>query len=108
MLVDAAFEASVSELHISETAERTWVLVHTDQAPLLLCAWYRPPCRGEIESIATMEVEWQKYKEYARGTILVGDVNVHSARWLGFSNGESPEGSTLRDVCERMGCRQLV
>ena len=48
------------------------------------------------------------YKSSVRGTAILGDVNVHSQRWLHFSTGESPEGNCLRDAAERMGCRQLV
>ena len=39
---------------------------------------------------------------------MVGDVNVHKARLLKFSNGESPEGLKLESVCGEHGHQQHV
>ena len=39
---------------------------------------------------------------------MVGDVHVHSARWLTHSNGESTEGACLEQVCHELAARQLV
>ena len=35
----------------NEDHERSWHALHGDLGPVLLCIWYRAPCRGEIESI---------------------------------------------------------
>ena len=100
--------ANASVVEISEAAERIWTVIHTDRGPYLVSSWYRPPAPGETDSIQSLELEWAKHKEEVRGTLVVGDVNVHSARWLRFWSGESPEGSALRDVCYRSGFQQIV
>ena len=95
----------------SETHERSWHVVHTTQGPLLLCVWYRPPCRGETNSVDTFEAEWEKYSEQAVGTLVVGDLNVHHKRWLKYSSEASPttpEGTALSSCCNRLGLEQRV
>ena len=42
------------------------------------------------------------------GTIIVGDLNVHSKRWLSNSNKNNAEGELLRSICSELGLRQLV
>ena len=42
------------------------------------------------------------------GTILVGDMNVHEASWLKYSDGTSPEGRALRDVAYCHGWEERV
>ena len=42
------------------------------------------------------------------GHLLLGDLNVHSRRWLGHSNGESAEGTELNNVCNELGLSELV
>lgn len=102
---------TVVHLADSETHERSWHLVHTTQGPLLLCVWYRPPCRGETASVDTFEEEWHKYSDQALGTLVVGDLNVHHKRWLKFSSDKTPttpEGTALSSCCNRLGLEQKV
>ena len=42
------------------------------------------------------------------GCILLGDLNVHHARWLYHSSGVSPEGRLLKEVCDTHGLLQIV
>ena len=66
----------VTNLGDSKTAERHWVVLHTEQGPLLLGNSYRPP--GEdLSTIQSLEEEWSHYSDTALRRILVGDLNVH-------------------------------
>ena len=40
--------------------------------------------------------------------ILMGDLNVHHAKWLRFSNGNSIVGADLKAFSENYGLHQLV
>ena len=40
--------------------------------------------------------------------MLVGDLNVHSKRWLKFSTGERPEGTALQELCADFGLTERV
>ena len=100
--------SNVSVVETSDVSERIWIVVHTDRGPYLVCNWYRPPAPGDVSSIASLRVEWEKHKKEVRGTLIIGDANVHSIRWLHFSSGESAEGSALQDVCHQTGMHQVV
>ena len=52
--------------------------------------------------------EWEKYKQMAIGTIIVGELNVHHQRWLRYSSRNSAEGEALRNLCDEAGLQQLV
>ena len=96
-------------LEHSATHERSWHLVHSAQGPLLLCVWYRPPQEGETHSVETLEEEWQKHCSAAVGTLVVGDLNVHSQRWLTHSaKPTTPEGRTLCTFCDTHGFEERV
>ena len=92
----------------SAVAERIWAIVHADRGPYLVCCWYRPPAPGDIESISTFEAEYKKHRDGVLGTFVLGDLNVHSVRWLYHSAGESVEGRCLAEAAKRLGLRQLV
>ena len=96
------------KLEDSEVAERTWYTVHTDHGPLLLAVWYRPPRKGEVDSVASFEAELNRLRTGALGTLVVGDLNVHNASWLRFSSGHSTEGRALEEVCDRCCLKQVV
>ena len=102
------FNGSTVEIFKSSTAERLWFLIHCDIGPLLLGVWYRPPCPGDISAICTLDAELSLLQEKAIGTILVGDVNCHHARWLYFSAGVSTEGRALHRTCMNFGLREIV
>ena len=79
----------VTLVETSEAAERVWAMVHSDQGPYLICCWYRPPCPGSVETIKSFEAEYRKHKDGAVGVFVLGDLNVHSIRWLTYSARES-------------------
>ena len=87
--------------------------LHSDVGPLLIGVWYRPPCRRQnarernLASIAVFEDELDTFNDFV-GRIIIGDMNVHSERWLRFSNGESPEGLLLESVFSSQGLKQHV
>ena len=99
---------SVCLLKVSDCAERVWLAVHSSSGPILLCCFYRPPQRGEISSIMSLETEYLELREEGINAIFVGDFNVHSEDWLTFSHGETPEGSALRAIVCKHGLRQIV
>ena len=98
----------VTLLHVSEVSERLWLQMHTDNGPYLLCAWYRPPLPGEVDSITSFEAELDELRETSLGTLLLGDLNLHSKRWLIHSASNSREAESMKEVCLRKGLRQMV
>ena len=92
----------------SEVAERIWAMVHSDRGPYLICCGYRPPSPSNVETIKSFEAEYLKHKAGAVGLFTLGDLNVHSVRWLTHSARESVEGRLLRNHSDQLGLRQLV
>ena len=91
VFVLSQYETCMTPIEVSSQAERIWCTLHTDQGPYLICSWYRPPCHGETAGIISLEQEWHQHKDATLGTIMMGDINVHSALWLKHSSGESPD-----------------
>ncbi len=89
VFVLAEYHARVTLVETSEQAERVWAIAHSDQGPYLLCCWYRPPAPGNTVTIDNLEAEYLRHRDGIMGTIILGDLNVHSKRWLKFSAGES-------------------
>jgi hypothetical protein len=83
-------------------------MVHSDQGAVAVCAWYRPPEPGEVDTISSFDKEWREISASCIGTIAVGDINVHSCRWLRYSSGESAEGTALELVSRDLGAKQVV
>ena len=100
--------ANVTQVHRSAEAECFWLVIHTDQGPYLLGAWYRPPDPCEAQTISTLEAEWLEHCNAALGTVIVGDINVHHIGWLRYSARNSCEGAALHTFCDAYGLRQLV
>ena len=98
----------VTLLDVSEEAEGIWAVVHSDRGPFLACCWYRPPDPGNTKSIESFEKEYMLHKVGALGTFVLGDLNVHSKRWLVHSARESAEGQLMAETSRRLGLRQLV
>ena len=106
-VLDEFFER-VTLLEKSTVAERVWAVVHSDQGPILVCCWYRPPAPGDTGTLDSFEKEWRGLRGDVIGTIVLGDLNVHSRRWLKYSSKETVEGTHLFDICQRGGLKQLV
>jgi hypothetical protein len=98
----------VSLMSMSDSSERMWILMHTHLGPYLLCCWYRPPLPGEVQSILDFEAEYNQLKDGALGMVLIGDLNLHSRRWLRHSINNSVEGEKMRALCLDYDLRQLV
>lgn len=98
----------VTHLESSESSERVWVAVHTEQGPFAVAVWYRPPSRVEVESVNTLVTEVQQWREQTLGTVVLGDMNVHNLEWLRHSSHTSAAGRELRQTCRELGFRQLV
>ena len=52
--------------------------------------------------------EVRKHRANAVGVLPIGNLNVHSAKWLRHSSGETVEANRLRAVCEELGLKQRV
>ena len=98
----------VTLLVTSDSAERLWFQLHTNNGPYLLCAWYRPPAQGEVQTIQSFRAELAQVRCSSIGTILIGDLNLHSLRWLVHSASNTNEGKQMQDLCKDEGLRQLV
>ena len=105
MFVMDAYFAKVTLVGISESAERIWAIAHSGRGPYLVCCWYRPPDPGNTKSIESFETEYMQHKDGVLGTLVLGDLNVHSIRWLIHSARESPEGRLMAETCRRLGLR---
>ena len=46
-------------LEHSQEHERSWHIIHSNIGPILFGIWYRPPCSGEIASIADCGDEYR-------------------------------------------------
>ena len=82
MFVMDAYFARVTLVGISKEAERIWAIVHSDSGPYLVCCWYRPSDPGNTNSIESFETEYMQHQDGVLGTLMLGDLTLHSIRWL--------------------------
>ena len=75
---------------------------------MLLCVWYRPPFRGEIESITSFMAEYEGLRNQVISTIICGDFNIHQKRWLVHSRENTPEGSMLQAFVTKNGFTEII
>ena len=75
---------------------------------MLMSCWYRPRKPGNLECIQAFREELLAHRVGAVGTLIVGDVNVHSKRWLMHSSGETLERTRLQEICQDEGLKQIV
>ena len=91
----------------SEYDERSWHYLHIEPETILLGNWYRPGATihdGYVNLISEIE----KHSTDSTGTILSGDLNIHHARWLRHSNGNSIQGADLKTFCNNLGLQVFV
>ena len=55
-----------------------------------------------------LAAELQRLSKGMVGTIVVGDLHTHHARWLRFSNGNTGVCQILQDICVAEGITQCV
>ncbi len=108
LFVKAGFEDFIVHIGTSAVAERTWHILHTDRGPILVGLWYRPPNKGEIATIQSLDDELAHFGTETVGTLVIGDMNVHETSWRKCSDGTSIEGRELRDLCAQRGLEQYV
>ena len=94
-------------LSISESSERSWVTLHTEQGPILLGVWYRPPDESR-ELLETLAAELEQHSPGHIGIFLLCDANIHHKRWLKFSESNSSLGQELQEICDGAGLVQIV
>ena len=108
VFVKDEYAPRVTLVETSEVAERIWAIVHSDRGPYSVCCWYRPPKPGNVETIESFEAEYIRHKDGVLGVFVLGDLNVHSIRWLMHSARESVEGRLLQDISSKHCFRQVV
>ena len=54
------------------------------------------------------ETELEMFSANTIGSLVMGDFNVHHARWLKLSNGNTPEGDALLHICQRHLLKERV
>ena len=91
----------------STTEERLWHFLHADPEVLLVGNWYRPGATIH-DGYAALQEEIAEHSSDATGMILAGDLNIHHAKWLRHSNGNSVQGADLRALCDNLGLQQIV
>ena len=82
--------------------------LYTSTGPLLFGVFYRPP-NDPLENLDSLETELAHHSTSHIGTFLCGDLNVHEARWLRFSNvPTTPAGRRLREISESFNLTETV
>ena len=99
LFVKSELEDTIVHIADSTSHERSWHVIHADIGPILLGLNYRPPAKGDVSFVETLQEEFLARRDAHAATVLVGDFNVHEVTWLRFSSGTSPEGRRLRDFC---------
>ena len=96
-------------VHVSTSTheERAWYLLNLDPEVILIGNWYRPGA-SEHDGFKMLYEEVAAFTTEFTGMILMGDLNVHHAKWLRFSNGNSIVGADLKAFSENYGLHQLV
>ena len=108
MFAKVGFETAIVHVGDSSIHERSWFVIHSDEGPILLALWYRRPAHNEIASIESLYEEVSEFGEHTMRTIIVGDMNVHEASWLRYSDGTSAEGQALRTFAQVSGLEEHV
>ena len=81
----------------SNIAERSWMLLHTDVGSIAIANWYRPG-NSEDKHIESLPDELIELKTDVNGFLILGDLNMHHAKWLRYSNGNSRQGTVLKEI----------
>ena len=108
IFAESSVQNSVEHVADSTRDERSWVMLHAMQGPVLVGCWYRPPGSSSDSSITRCASEVADLKSGAMGVVLVGDMNVHAVSWLRFSNGTSAAGKQLHQMSRDAGLQQKV
>ena len=98
---------NVAFIKNSDSEERSWHFLHMDAETILIGNWYRPGAT-EHDAYEKLQNEMTNLLPDATGIILSGDLNIHQARWLRFSNGNSIQGADLKALCDTFGMQQLT
>ena len=97
----------VTLLDVQTKWERCWFLLHSDQGPFLFSCCYRP-LKENLQGLTDLRDELVALRSMGVGVAIIGDMNVHQKSWLKFSDGDSPEGRLLQDICATEGLGQIV
>ena len=60
----------------------TVLLVKHTHCVYLVVHKKRPPGKGKLEAVSIFREEYDRLASEALGVLVVGDLNVHNARWL--------------------------
>ena len=101
-------------MYESKEFERCWLCTHTDEGPILTCAWYRPPDTSlprELHEadINSFEEELKTLSKDVHGVLIMGDLNFHHRMWLRFSSqGNTALGRKMHEIAVTAGLQQMV
>ena len=93
---------------ISLVAEGVWCIIHSAFGPILLCGWYRPGPRGEIDTVTSFNEEYSRLRHQAVSTIIFGDMNIHQIRWLIYSRENTLESGLLELFAMNHGFKEIM
>ena len=82
----------LSHIENSNDDERSWYFLHINLEVLLVANWYRPDASVH-DDFAALQSEICNFSAEAAGMVLSGDLNVHHAKYLRHSNGNTIQGS---------------
>jgi len=91
----------------SDKDERSWHYLNIEPGNILVGNWYRPGATDH-DGYESLESELSRFASEYTGVILTGDLNIHHARWLRFSNGNTAQGADLKVLCDNHGLSQLT
>ena len=97
----------IAQIANSKTEERSWHYLNLEPENILIGNWYRPGAT-EHDGFEALQNEIVEFSSECTGIILTGDLNIHHAKWLRFSNGNSLQGSDLKMLCDNYGLHQLT
>ena len=81
--------------------------LHTAVGGIAIVNWYRPG-NSPITHITSFREKYAEHSHEFQSIIVAGDLNIHHRSWLLFSNGNTPEGDLMKNMCDDLNLRQVV
>ena len=90
--------AYVVHVHTSVVAERMWHLFVSPIGALCMCNWYRPGSSSD-DVVLSFKDEYGEHGSDYIGSIIAGDLNFHSIRWLRHSSHNARIADIMQQIC---------
>ena len=91
----------------SKAHERCWICFHTDEGPVLVCAWYRPPDTSlpretHLDGHTSFMEELTRLSINARGVLVMGDLmGLSSWQFMAKSDGNYHHENSFDGILAR-------